>query len=92
MEDAVDALHRPAHRPPVGDVAAGALELEVRQMVEPGSAAQQQPQLVAALRQRADDMRADEAGAAGDEGLAHEHPDGRAVAPDRRDQLSVMAA
>src|SRR6266508_1510192 len=79
MEDAVDAVHRPAHSPPVGDVPAGALELETRQVVEPGSTAQQQPQRVAALRERADNVRAQEPGASGDEGLAHEQPDGRAV-------------
>ena len=48
-------------------------------MVEPGSAAHEQPQLVAALGERADDVRAQEAGASGDEGLAHEQRDGRAV-------------
>ena len=72
MEDAVYALHRPAHGPPVGDVAAGALEVEVHRWSRLRSARAEQPQLVAALRERADDVRAEESGASGDEGLAHE--------------------
>ena len=71
VEDAIDALHRPPHRAAVGDVAGRPLELELVEMVEPRAAPGEQPQLVAALGERANQVRAEEAAAAGDQGLAH---------------------
>ena len=71
VEHARDALHRPAHGAPVGDVAHGALELEPGERLEVGAAPDEQPQVVAALGQRARDVRAEEPGGPGDQRLRH---------------------
>ena len=71
MKDPIDALHHPADRPAIHDIAAGPLEFEVRQVIEARAAAGQQAQVVTTRGERADDVRADEPAPAGDQSLAH---------------------
>ena len=70
VEDAVDAVHRPADRAAVGDVAGRALELEPSRWREVGAAPGEQAELVARAGERPGEMRAEEAARAGDQCLA----------------------
>ena len=63
MEDAIDALHRPADRPAIGDVARRPLELDSLQGPRVGGAAQQQAQVVAAAGKAVREVGPDEPGA-----------------------------
>ena len=60
MEDAINAAHRPPHGAAVGDLAGRPLELDLGEWFAPGAAPREQPDLVPALGERADQMRADE--------------------------------
>ena len=71
MKDSLHPLHRALQGLLVHDVPGRRLELDSQYGVEPRRLANEQPQLVAALRKRLDEMRAEEPGAAGDECLAH---------------------
>ena len=74
MKEPIDAFQRLADRTPVRDVAAGALELQVGQVIQARSTARKETQRVAALRERPDHVRAQETGASSDEGLGHGQP------------------
>jgi len=71
VEHPVHAIHRPPHRVAVDDVADRRLVVDPRQVLEPGGLPGQQAQLITAVRERPDDVRAEKARAAGDERLAH---------------------
>ena len=69
MEHPLDAPERAADGAAVEDVAAHALDVGLGEVVELGARAQRQAQIVPAIEQCAGDVRADQAGAPGEQSL-----------------------
>jgi hypothetical protein len=60
VEHAIDVLHRPPHRAPVGDVTGRTLELELGEVVEARPPPGHEAKLVAAIGQGPRHVAADE--------------------------------
>ena len=72
VEDALGPGHGAADRPAVRDVARSTLELEALERPQVGAPAREDPQFVAALGERANQVRADEPGGPRDERRPHQ--------------------
>jgi hypothetical protein len=71
VESALDAARGAPHRGTVGDVGNGAVDVEALQRGRPRGLADCHAHVVAAREQRPYDVRADEAGRAGDQHSSH---------------------
>jgi fatty acid kinase fatty acid binding subunit len=71
VKDAIDALHRPSNGLAIPHVTGETLELQVSYVIEPRGLACEQAELIAAVRERAGEVSADQAGGTGDERLRH---------------------
>ena len=71
VKDALDAFDGAADRAAVGDVAGHLLVVDPVQRCSVGAALDQQPELVAAIGEGQDEMRAEQAGGAGYQGPGH---------------------
>jgi hypothetical protein len=71
VEHALDAVHGAAHRAPIGDVPGGPLEFDPLKQPQIRAPPGENPQLVPAVRQRADEVRADKPTGPGDKSRSH---------------------